>query len=369
MSLADSTAAPSIRGRFALLVLRAWAFTVVFMKHRVRLSSRTVRALALPPATALLLGASLSGIVPAAAAPNDLSVASATVVENSVTVSGQVSSRTSGPVRVAVRTSTTAAKKYTPVGVARPAADGSWTLTFTAPVELPDGPVHVMVTVKVKGKTMQAQADAVAVQPPAPTGPLGRPEDHAYLTLGQDGSPSRWDPCTPISYYINPHSLPEGAFEVLTSAFEQMSQASGIPFVYAGPTEIKPFIPDSSAVPSGVPDGVYVAFASEAEAQSLVGSQVGLGGHRSWDDGSGSPQIRIGAVLMETTPALSMDFAPGMSLGGVFMHELGHVMNLAHVEARDALMTPYRWPTSPSTPQIGDLTGLANLKAPGCFAP
>ncbi len=199
--------------------------------------------------------------------------------------------------------------------------------------------------------------------------PVGAATSHAFLSVDGAGVPAHWDPCTPITYFVNTATLPDGAAATVAEVFARVAAITGATFVDGGTTAL---VAGAGGSPIPVPDrgeGIYVAFADPSVVPDLTGSVLGLGGHyfSSWP----SPDMRItvGTIVIDTTDGLAPGFTSGTSIGGVLEHELGHVLGLAHIDDPTQLMYPHARPTGPSTFQAGDRAGLVALHAGSCTAP
>src|SRR5262245_11810597 len=68
-----------------------------------------------------------------------------------------------------------------------------------------------------------------------PIAPRGSSSDYRFLgVIG--GHPVRWNPCEPIHYVIDPGLAPNGSLDDVYQAIAKISAATGIRFVYDGPT-------------------------------------------------------------------------------------------------------------------------------------
>lgn len=192
-----------------------------------------------------------------------------------------------------------------------------------------------LVAVAVALALQLGSASARAAESGDPVG--GAPASYRFEAVDTSGRPAHWDYCTPITYYVNPDLLPPGAETDIDEAFARLSAATGLQFIYAGTTKAIPFA-DGRSIPSDVPNSITVAWADEVMSPVLAGSVVAHGGlnyvftDRGW-------RATNGAVVVDTEFALAAGFEGGASRGAVLLHELGHVMNLGHVDDPSQLMT------------------------------
>src|SRR5439155_16746098 len=65
--------------------------------------------------------------------------------------------------------------------------------------------------------------------------PKGSSRDYKFLAV-IGGEPVRWNPCQPIHYTIDAGAAPDGSVDDIYEAIRRVSSATGITFVYDGPT-------------------------------------------------------------------------------------------------------------------------------------
>jgi Matrixin len=216
----------------------------------------------------------------------------------------------------------------------------------------------------------EEQAHALG-SPPAPPGlvPNG---DFRFLQTQSDGTtPVAYDPCRPLHFVAPEAHAPAGAHALVLDAVAQVSAATGLTFVEDPATDEPP----QPAREAYQPDRygkrwapLLIAWVTAAENPDFDGAAVGEGGSiaLSADDGQ----------LVYVTGQIELDSEEFADLGSdedvhalarsTVMHELGHVVGLDHVGARDELMYPelVRGVTDFGT---GDRTGLALLGRGSCF--
>lgn len=186
-----------------------------------------------------------------------------------------------------------------------------------------------------------------------------------------DGTPVRWDPCTDIEIVIDPSQAPPGARDDLEEAAHHLGEVTGLTLVVTGITDERP----AGARPAYQPERY-----GERWAPVLV-SWIDPGANgvplRDTDRGIAVP-IAVGPEDDRTyvTGQIALnarrdDLVGGFedratSWGATILHELAHVLGLAHVDDPAALM--YVHPgEGPVRFGPGDLAGLAAVGADhGC---
>lgn len=186
----------------------------------------------------------------------------------------------------------------------------------------------------------------VVVEPPAPapapppTTPAPPPTTPAPTTtvadqgvwrawrVNPDGSPVRYDGCAPIPYVTRLHTGPSFARAELDWAIRQIEMASGLDLQWAGDVTA----PNSAGWP------VHIGFASEDEV-FMPSWASGYGESDVEDVGGGFFRYVGGRVILRP----DHDWTPGLEsrnpLGTMFLHELGHLVGLGHVDAPNEIMT------------------------------
>jgi hypothetical protein len=184
------------------------------------------------------------------------------------------------------------------------------------------------------------------------------------FSLTQDGDPTApvgYDPCRPITYAVDPTLAPPDGQLVIDQAVGEISKASGLRFVYAGRTRV-------SAGPGAV-SGATIRFewTTPERVPELAGEVVGLGGSSSAvDPATGLRRYTSGQVALDA-PAMTrvLEGRNGVARArAVVMHELGHVVGLAHVDDSSELMNEHN--IGRTTFGRGDLKGLARLGESPC---
>lgn len=199
----------------------------------------------------------------------------------------------------------------------------------------------------------------------APAAPVGGGA-HAFATFQTNGvTPVAYDPCRAVHYVIRPDQAPPGGEEMIHAAVARISEATGLHFVYDGATD-EPLAPGREAFqPDRYGDRwapVLIAWQTDAENTSLAGDIVGEGGSVAVSLGDGPRVYITGTVSLDAGqfPEILETRGGGDTAAGIVLHELAHLVGLAHVDDDAQLMYPEtrRGVTDFSA---GDLTGLSRL--------
>jgi len=191
--------------------------------------------------------------------------------------------------------------------------------------------------------------------------PSGSPERPAtggtfsYIFM-VDGQPCRYPVGAPVNYRLRLGAGPTEGFALVRDALQLMANVSGLEFRFDGTfyemTEV-----DFSA------RCLWIAFVNPEDGDA--GGTHGLG---DMVLGLGGPVINGrdivgGSVRIGNDPSVKPGFGPGHTLGGVLLHELGHALNLDHVDVQTELMFPCVTELSPDGFGPGDRMGLWLLGA------
>lgn len=183
-----------------------------------------------------------------------------------------------------------------------------------------------------------------AAQPPAVAG------SYAFGSL-VDGRPCRFSDTGPIPWHLRTGVGPLDGTEMVMTALQVLADASGLSFRFDGGFAELSEIEEHAG-------GIWVAFVDPDESQHFTGVAFGDGvlGHArvlyAGDTIVGS------RALVGNDPDAVAGFGPGHTLGSVLLHELGHAMNLGHVDVTTEQMYPFASDDAPPWFGPGDLTGL-----------
>ena len=219
-----------------------------------------------------------------------------------------------------------------------------------------------------------------ATSPPpgveAAKSPLGHPPEtspsEAYV-LQTSPDPAQpfvaYDPCRPVHYIVRPDNAPFGGDQLIHQAVAEISAATGLQFVNDGLTaegpndQRKPYQADLYGH-RWAP--ILIAWSTPEESPRLEGKVAGVGGS-GHAGAAGRPSALVTGQVALDAPALEeiMQRPDGALLvRAVIMHELGHVVGLAHVDDPKQLMHAENAGITEFAD--GDRAGLAVLGSGAC---
>ena len=197
------------------------------------------------------------------------------------------------------------------------------------------------------------------------------PGRYAYLGVQKGATtPVAHDPCRPIHHVVNTSHLPAQGRALRTAAVSALSAATGLHVVGDGTTDEKASFDREPCQPDRYGDRwapVLVAWPTGTEQPDFVGSTIGEAGSLYSSVGTG-PRVDLTGVAefdsdwFRQTLAHSGGSAQAES---VVLHELGHLVVLAHVTDHAEIMFAQETP-SVTAFAAGDLAGLARLGAGAC---
>ncbi|HET7899654.1 MAG TPA: hypothetical protein VFL59_00600 [Candidatus Nanopelagicales bacterium] len=198
----------------------------------------------------------------------------------------------------------------------------------------------------------------------------GSSKDFAYLSLQADGvTPVTWSPCRPIHYVVRREGEPAGGVDVLQSAVDEISKATGLTFVFDGRTSepladrrnlYQPKVYGERWAP------VLIAWTEPGTDEGLAGDNLAWAEPYSVvaDDGD---EVDVSGEIHVDSAVFADELAHGeqKQARATLLHELGHLVGLDHVSNRALLMNP------DEVEGVDDFTaeekrGLASLGAGAC---
>lgn len=279
-----------------------------------------------------------------------------------------------------------AAAGMLPPPIAAPPPAPSWSNTFRRRWPA------LLAALAVAGATIVVTRGEGTTPDFAPTA-LGEDAEFDFLfTDPESGLPARFDPCEPVRYVVNPQLGPADWKAVVTEAVDQLGAATGLEFEFSGETT-EAVRPNLTAAPPSIPRDVeaaqrtFKAIFDRAPVQPdrypggwapvlIEWVTFGDAARSDPDDraspvsilgvGNGYPQATPdGPVYVTGVAAINANVSRS-ELQAALMHELGHVLGLAHVYDDFSVMRPA---TSGGVPKWsnGDLAGLRRVgSAAGC---
>ncbi|CAN5560008.1 hypothetical protein BH10ACT10_BH10ACT10_17270 [soil metagenome] len=243
------------------------------------------------------------------------------------------------------------------------------------------GSATAVVAVLVTGHVLDAQGVDIGlsgIHTRRGDGPTTvEPGSGSYRFIAhQPGRPEEavtYDACRTIRVVVNDRIAPSGADALLDQAIAEVSRSTGLSFRRDGRTDEQPRHDRPTRDPARYGGGwspVVVGWTTPRAEAGLRGAVVGLGGStRVVDTRTGRSFFVTGAVSLDTPALVDVLALPDGSaeVRAVLMHELGHVVGVAHVEEPSELMNARGSGVTEFGP--GDLTGLAALGRGHCGGP
>ena len=244
-------------------------------------------------------------------------------------------------------------------GVRPAAAHGVVPADAYGPVGDPSGPRGKKKSPSAKPSTKpQAPARRIPGRPPpgveAAAEPLGRPlpppkgtESYGFLmSQPQSESPVTWDPCRPIHYVVS-GTAPAAAERALTEGMAELARVTGFRIVRDGATSEKPAATRASYQPKRYGERwapILVAWSDETSAPFLSGSVVGYARPKPVKNRDGRLTYVTGEFVLEKPwfAALARSSNPKHRtlMRSVVIHEMAHMLGLAHIWESDQIMFP-----------------------------
>ena len=246
----------------------------------------------------------------------------------------------------------------------RPFVDEASALVRVAdPEELPQ-PVSASARMPTPGFGEEA-ARLLRAEPPAVPS-----DEYAFLETYGDGEPVGWSPCRPIHVVANLEDAPDGFRDELFAALGDITEITGLVFVYDGETAERPDLSRESFQPERYGDRwapVLVAWTDDDAVSDMEEDVVGLALSESRADLTTGVVTRVsGEVYLDTELRRYPDDPTGQEAWvSVLHHELGHLIGLDHVDETDQLMYPEDSGRLRSF-QEGDRAGLYELGQAAC---
>jgi len=186
---------------------------------------------------------------------------------------------------------------------------------------------------------------------------------------GDPDAPVGYDPCKPVKVKVNPQYAPADYQELVDEALAHVGAAAGLRLEYDGTTDERPqwenrYVPEFFGAPRNRPG--LIAWAGADEVPELAGRVAGVGGSVAVEDQSGRARFITGGVTLDKGlfEDLMTSTAGRAEARAILLHELAHMLGLAHVDDPDELMNADNLGLLDFGP--GDLAGLAKVGAGTC---
>jgi len=196
--------------------------------------------------------------------------------------------------------------------------------------------------------------------------------ERAFNSTHPDGTPTRFDPCRPLHWVLNPDGMPDGGEQLLREAVAEISAATGLAFVDDGRTTERVSDDRESVQPQRYGERwapVLVDWVDNSEVAYPDEEVFGVAS-RTVVTPSGTPasaRYVTGWVALNRawfTDALTDPGRAGIARG-IMLHELAHLVGLDHVKDPTQVMHAT---SETSGLGDGDREGLAIAGAGSCYA-
>jgi hypothetical protein len=205
------------------------------------------------------------------------------------------------------------------------------------------------------------------LEPVHATGPGGA---HAFMAEHR-GRPVTYNPCKPIDIVVNDALAPQHADRLVDEAIDRVQRATGLRLRVIGSTDEQPAEHRPNRQRDRYGDRwapVLLAWTTPEQDARLEGDTAGIAGSVPQSTGmSGDPRYVTGIVVLDAPQfrGLLPQVAGWERARAIVMHELGHLVGLAHVDDPLELMGEQNMIPLDFGP--GDLQGLATLGSGSCL--
>jgi hypothetical protein len=204
--------------------------------------------------------------------------------------------------------------------------------------------IWLVATILVISLAIAYGANALFSVAPSVLRSAGDPDSYAFLrTDPKTGEPLRYNPCEPIRYVINRDGAPEGAIDDLEESIGAFEDAMKVEFSFEGFTDEIASPDRRFSQPARYGDGwapILFAWVAPEDLLQPDDQAVGAAGSAYASNRKGRLVYVTGIVTFNRDARLLEGFDLGDSWGDVALHELGHIVGLAHVNDSTQVMYP-----------------------------
>lgn len=175
-----------------------------------------------------------------------------------------------------------------------------------------------------------------------------------------------FNPCEPIHYVVNDDGAPRRALEDVHEAAKRIAEVSGFTFRYDGLTDEPVTDVRDAYQPERYGERWAPILIAWGRVPGQSGDSIAVARSTFLVNDDLLPVRVTGAVIIDEDEFLAPGFGYGFTLGEVLLHELAHVLGLAHVDDVTQLMNEEVAP-GPAVLGRGDRGGLASVgRRNGC---
>jgi hypothetical protein len=215
----------------------------------------------------------------------------------------------------------------------------------------------------------------------APAVDPGSATEYEFLYTDSSGEPTGlFSPCEAVQYEIDITNEPAGSRELLELAIADLEAATGLVFEFAGEIRINVLADPTQLEEDGPVKIVYLPNGEFNELRNLQGDNnpdepLAFAGPRVLylNLEKGQSRATGGRAVFDTSWMLdeldggAADSDPrSTTIYKIYLHELAHVLGLAHVADETELMHPIQTEANDAGLGPGDLAGLARVGQGAC---